>query len=89
MEQILSKSDMKMKPGCFLRRVMTRDSRADKFVPMPGEIGSRRKDKNLGTSGSGNRYRRGGAAGAVKWIRSLAEEGKAAERTERLLSPQP
>lgn len=84
MEQIVSESDIKMKPGCFLRRVMTRD--------LSGQVHSNaRRDweqaqgQEPWDSGSGNRYRHGGGpAGAVKWIRSLEEEGKAAKRTEQL-----
>lgn len=46
------------------------------------------KGREPGDNRSGNKYRHGGATRAVKWIRSLAEEGKAAKRTEQLLSPQ-
>lgn len=65
------------------------DSRADKFIPVPGEIGSRRKDKNLGTTEAATDIDAeeppGPSNGSGRWQR----KGERQKRTEQLLSPQP
>lgn len=71
---------------------MDTEREADKkFIPMSGEIGNSKKDKSLGTAEAATNInavpRAVGCSPATKWIRSLAEEGKAAIRTEQLWSP--